>query len=92
MGANVAAGKSVLAKDIPVHDWRPRIKLNRTHARNAYGEILSFRQWLIELARRHELEGELPRVNASIQQTLCSPKSIPEKNQCPDHRISRQAL
>jgi len=43
-GANVAAGKSVLAKDIPVHERRPRINL--TDTRNAYGEILSFENGL----------------------------------------------
>lgn len=63
-GTNVAAGKPVLAEDIPIHDWRPLSNL--TDSRNIYGEILPARQWLKELAHRHELEAELPLVNAAL--------------------------
>jgi len=72
-GINVAAGKSILAEGIPVHDWRPISNL--TDARNVYGEILSIRQWLVELARRHELEGELPLVNATLSKRYAAQKA-----------------
>ena len=72
-GTNVAAGKSVLAKDIPVHERRPRTNL--TDTRNAYGDILPIREWLNQLARRHELEGELPRVNAALSKRYADQKA-----------------
>lgn len=71
-GVNVAAGKSVLAEDIPVHDWRPLSNL--TDSRNVYGDILSIRQWLGELARRHELESTLPMVNAALNKRYAGQK------------------
>ena len=63
-GINVATGKTIVAEDVLTYDRRPLSNL--TDYRNAYGDILSIRQWLNELARRHELEYELPFVNAAL--------------------------
>jgi signal transduction histidine kinase len=38
-----------------------------TDGRNLYGKILPLRQWMEELARRHELEQERPKVEAARQ-------------------------
>jgi len=38
-----------------------------TDGRNLYGKILPLRQWMQELARRHELEHERPQIEAARQ-------------------------
>lgn len=63
-GRNVAAGRPASA------DFRPASSERRfeslTDGHNLYGLILSARQWLGELARRHELEIARPLVVAEL--------------------------
>ena len=62
-GRNVALGK-------PVNLSRGLIKMrpeSLTDGFNVNGRILPVKQWLGELARRHELEIELPRINEAIR-------------------------
>jgi signal transduction histidine kinase len=73
-GTNVAAGKPVLGEDkLDRSSLRPLSNL--TDARNVYGEILPTRQWLHELARRHELECELPVVQAALAKRYARQKA-----------------
>jgi len=60
-----------VAKGCPVHvDFQPgdpsRVFANLTDGLNLYGEILPLRLWLAELARRHDLEVLLPRVEMAL--------------------------
>lgn len=45
-----------------------------TDGHNLNGRILPIKQWLGELARRHDLENELPRINQEIQARLAQQK------------------
>ena len=66
-GHNVAAGKIATPEAMhKVPEVRPISKLTDGH--NLYGKILSTRDWLNELAQRHDLETELPLVRAAITQ------------------------
>ena len=70
----MAAGKPVLGEDkLDRSSLRPLSNL--TDARNVYGEILPTRQWLHELARRHELECELPVVQAALAKRYARQKA-----------------
>ena len=71
-GRNVALGKSV-SLNYPVHN------LNRsldaiTDGRNLYGNILPIRIWMKELARRHELEIQLPKIREEIEKRYIAQK------------------
>ncbi len=57
---NVALDRPVLTDLKPDNVARPLTSL--TDGRNLYGTILPIRQWLTQLARRHDLEAERPFV------------------------------
>jgi signal transduction histidine kinase len=67
-GRNVAVGCPVAmqggGRDKPPN---PRPLAAITDGRNFYGTILPFRQWLEELAQRHDLEAARPPLRAAIQ-------------------------
>jgi len=61
---NVASGKPFVVPGEQVDNRRPADTL--TDQRNIFGQILPMRQWLEELAIRHELETERPLVSAEL--------------------------
>ncbi|GAB5559007.1 MAG: hypothetical protein SynsKO_06540 [Synoicihabitans sp.] len=60
---NVALHKS-FTTNYPAENFRPLVNL--TDGRNFFGEILPVREWLNQLARRHELERERPTIVAEL--------------------------
>jgi signal transduction histidine kinase len=67
-GRNVAVGCPVAMQGGGVDGASPvRPLASITDGRNFYGTILPIRQWLEELAQRHDLEAERPAVVAAIQ-------------------------
>ncbi len=61
-GRNVALGKTV-GSDLPATFINPTRSLAAiTDGRNLFGHILPVRNWLLQLARRHDLEAERPLV------------------------------
>lgn len=69
-GRNVARGKLA---GITGGTFTKRIE-SLTDAQNLSGRILPIKQWLGELARRHDLENEMPRINQAIQARLARQK------------------
>ncbi len=65
VGKNLALGKSVTSTDVAVNRRRPLSQL--TDGRNMYGTILSTREWMRQLARRHDLETERPLVAQELK-------------------------
>lgn len=65
-GVNLAIGKEFRSNNSPASVGRPSVAL--TDGRNLFGRILPVRDWLGELAKRHELERERPLVAAAVQQ------------------------
>jgi len=63
-GFNVAFGMPVSANFTPTSPTRPLALL--TDGRNFYGNTLPVRNWLNQLAQRHNLETERPQVIAEI--------------------------
>lgn len=65
-GENVAVGKTTTANfnRIP----RERSLLSLTDGRNFYGEILPVREWMEQLAKRHDLETERPLILAKLNE------------------------
>jgi signal transduction histidine kinase len=64
-GHNVAIGREVTSHPVTRIDaFRSLSSLTDGH--NLYGQILSVRDWLEELSRRHELETERPVVTAEL--------------------------
>ncbi|MDF7806354.1 histidine kinase [Pontiellaceae bacterium B12219] len=66
-GVNVALGKTITGIDVTENPNRPISLL--TDGRNMYGSILSIRDWMKQLARRHDLETERPLVARALN--LC---------------------
>ncbi|MEP4049855.1 MAG: ATP-binding protein, partial [Luteolibacter sp.] len=64
-GKNVALGKSI-DEDVPKYPKRSLETM--TDGKNLYGKILPIREWIQQLARRHDLESERPVVAAALQQ------------------------
>ncbi|MGJ8657459.1 MAG: histidine kinase [Akkermansiaceae bacterium] len=65
-GVNVARGAGV---EVDFGKLSPGRALGAlTDGRNLYGDILYFRDWLNELAKRHELEVERPLIVAELDQ------------------------
>lgn len=64
---NIARGKNFTASyDTADHDPnRPLTRLTDGH--NIFGEILDLQEWISQLARRHELEFQLPFIEQTIQ-------------------------
>lgn len=73
-GKNVALGKPVRAEKImrASHLVPPSVT---TDGSNQYGEILALRDWLNQLARRHELETERPNIEAELAKRYAHQKS-----------------
>ncbi|TWU44307.1 Nitrate/nitrite sensor protein NarX [Novipirellula aureliae] len=65
-GWNLAMGKTSSANFLPMSRLRSLTTL--TDGYNLYGRILPIRQWFGELARRHDLETERPRIAAELKQ------------------------
>lgn len=63
-GRNVALGRPITTNFRA--DNRTRRLANLTDGLNYYGTILSIRDWLNQLALRHDLETERPRVSAEL--------------------------
>jgi signal transduction histidine kinase len=72
-GRNVALGKNVTANFSPNDRTRPLIAI--TDGRNLYGNILSMRAWLGELARRHNIETERPLIVDALNQRYARQES-----------------
>ncbi len=72
-GRNVALGKPAQANFFVKDMERSFSAL--TDGRNLYGRILSVRDWLSELARRHDLEAERPLVVAELGQRYALQKT-----------------
>lgn len=73
-GSNVALHKTVTANftvETPV-----RRLYNLTDGLNMYGEVLPIRDWMMQLALRHELENERPRVVAELSHRYARQKTI----------------
>jgi signal transduction histidine kinase len=64
-GRNVALGKTVRAYPAPAEGTEQALAA-LTDGRNLYGDILPVRQWVNQLARRHDLETERLRVLAEL--------------------------
>ena len=63
-GANVAVDKPV---DVNFRALAPNRSIDRlTDGSNLFGPILPIREWLSELALRHELESQRPRIAAEL--------------------------
>jgi len=73
-GRNVALHKTVTANFAAENPVR-RLS-NLTDGLNMYGEILPVRDWLMQLALRHELESERPRVVAELSHRYARQKTI----------------
>ena len=72
-GQNVALHKP--ATDLMLDDsWRSLAAL--TDGNNLYGQILPVRQWVEELARRHDLENERPLVAAELNRRYARQKIL----------------
>ncbi len=71
-GENVALGKSVTTKLITPR--RPSSLL--TDGSNFYGRILSTREWMSQLARRHELERARPPMAVELKQRYANQKTM----------------
>jgi signal transduction histidine kinase len=71
LGENLALGKSVTTQFLYVN--RPNSLL--TDGSNFYGRILTTREWMAQLARRHELEKERPLVAAELNQRYTNQKA-----------------
>ncbi|NNM28643.1 MAG: ATP-binding protein [Akkermansiaceae bacterium] len=73
-GRNVAVNRPVTATFGASGSDRDLVAL--TDGRNLYGKILPLRQWLGELARRHDLETERPRVTAELASRYARQKTV----------------
>jgi signal transduction histidine kinase len=71
-GKNVALGKPASAEQLLVN--RPCSLL--TDGNNFYGRILSTREWMAQLARRHELKRERPLLAAELNQRYTQQKTM----------------
>lgn len=72
-GRNVALGKAVTAS-FPLNDPSRQFSA-LTDGRNLYGNILPIRDWLEQLARRHDLETERPLIVAELNHRYARQKT-----------------
>ncbi|MBC9888981.1 MAG: ATP-binding protein [Opitutae bacterium] len=72
-GSNVAMGKAITSNLKPVSTIRSLSAL--TDGSNLYGQILPIRDWLNELALRHDLETERPVVLAELNKRYARQKT-----------------
>ncbi len=73
-GENVALDKPVTINFESADDLRPIVNL--TDGRNYFGTILPAREWLNQLAQRHEVERERPLVSAELNRRYLRQKTI----------------
>lgn len=73
-GRNVALGHTVTDSHPGLNSSRPIAAL--TDGRNLYGNILPIRDWLNELARRHDLEAARPGLVAELNIRYANQKSM----------------
>lgn len=73
-GKNIALRKPVTLNFQPGDDLRPIDNL--TDGRNYFGTILPVREWLNQLALRHEIERERPLVSAELNRRYLRQKTI----------------
>lgn len=71
LGENLALGKPVSTKHL--NKIRPSALL--TDGSNFYGRILTTREWMAQLARRHELKKERPLLAAELNQRYTDQKT-----------------
>jgi signal transduction histidine kinase len=72
VGENVALGKPVTTKLLTTN--RPNSLL--TDGSNFYGRILTTREWMTQLARRHQLEVERPPIAAELSHRYSQQKTM----------------
>jgi signal transduction histidine kinase len=72
LGENVALGKPVTTQRLTT--YRPSSLL--TDGSNFYGRILSTREWMAQLARRHELERARPPMAVELNQRYTQQKTM----------------
>lgn len=77
-GKNVALGKSFTSNNTLTPASNTRTLGALTDGKNRFGNILSTRDWLEQLAERHELETERPLILAELGQRYAKQKSILE--------------
>ncbi|MFK7911722.1 MAG: ATP-binding protein [Akkermansiaceae bacterium] len=74
-GLNVAANK-IAVSNLMQNPQQIRSIESLTDSSNLYGQILPTRQWMQELALRHELEKELPLINQQINHRYTDQKTL----------------
>ncbi len=72
LGENVALGKPATIQRLTT--YRPSSLL--TDGSNFYGRILTTREWMAQLARRHELERERPPMAVELNQRYTQQKTM----------------
>lgn len=72
-GSNVAIGKQITSNLTPTGNIRSISAV--TDGSNLFGQILPIRDWMNELARRHDLEVERPNVLADLNQSYARQKT-----------------
>lgn len=72
-GRNVAINKPVSGDFVPQESYRSLSSL--TDGRNIYGTILPLRDWLNQLALRHELEREHPVIRSELNERYLQQKA-----------------
>lgn len=77
-GENLALGKTFQRRgDDPLSALEKRRSVHAlTDGRNFYGEILPLRQWIEELAMRHELEQEIPIIEQDVMRSYTRQKRL----------------
>ncbi len=73
-GENIALHKLVTINFEPADDLRPIVNL--TDGCNYFGTILSIREWLNQLALRHEIERDRPLFSAELNRRYLHQKNI----------------
>lgn len=73
-GSNVVIGKPVTASFSLIDPGRQFSAI--TDGRNLYGNILPIRDWMDQLARRHNLESERPLIVAELNHRYARQKTI----------------
>lgn len=74
--SNVLLGRIPEIGWTQVANWDSRTLSSLTDGYNIFGEILTFREWMGQLAQRHELEYELPLVEAAINHRYAQQKTM----------------
>ncbi|MDF7826811.1 hypothetical protein P4B35_22480 [Pontiellaceae bacterium B12227] len=73
-GQNIALNQTISASIAQADSYRPLSNL--TDGLNIYGSILPIRKWLTQLAKRHELETERPRISEELNLRYTRQKKI----------------